>query len=176
MSIQTPGCAAELHKPGPTYRPDYLDPSHPATTFPKARFPNIRNDVLGLRAFPFAVLGKPDQVWTSPLNLPIETWAQRVQRLSKVTEEGKEPLDIAPIHLNNGKPNAIPMSIMNATSKKRTSNKRHIRGKIGSKLKIAINLIVTRGADVVEINGKPRLVMNDNEAIEMSDKWISPGA
>ncbi|KAG6841783.1 hypothetical protein C0991_006667 [Blastosporella zonata] len=176
--ITTPGCTSDLFTPGPTYRPDYLDPTHPATSLPKNRFPNIRHDALGIKAFPVALLGKPEQVWSSPLNLSIETWTQRVQRLVEVNvelETGQEPLRIAPIALDNVKPNAIPMSVVNATSKKRTSNKKHIRCAISKRLKIAVNLIVTRGANVAEVNGKLKLVMDDKEAVEMSDKWISPG-
>ncbi|KAG6909317.1 hypothetical protein DXG01_001116 [Tephrocybe rancida] len=144
----------------------------------KNNFPNIRSDALGIKAFPFAVLSKPEQAWTPPFNLSVDTWKERFERLVNTNRElgqDEEPLEVAPILLGGAKPNAIPMSVINATSKKRTSNKRHIRAKIASRLKIAINLIVTRGANVAEVNGKPKLVMNDQEAVEMSDKWISRG-
>lgn len=84
-------------------------------------------------------------------------------------------MEVAPILLNNAKENAIPMSFINASSKKRTSNRKVIRGKISSRLKVAINLIVSRGADVTTVNGKPKLVMDEVEAEKMSDKWVSPG-
>ncbi|KAG6874013.1 hypothetical protein C0995_007970 [Termitomyces sp. Mi166 len=177
---QTPGCTADhfVAGPGNTLRSDYLDPSHPATKIPKNFFPNIRSDILGVKAVPFAILTKPEQVWTTPSNLPIDTWTERMKRLTNTNanlETGQEPLQVAPIFLNNAKKDAIPMSFVNATSKKRTSNKRHVRGKIASRLKVAINLIVTRGADVVTVDGKPKLVMNEEEAEKMSDKWVSPG-
>ncbi|KAG6896753.1 hypothetical protein C0992_006328 [Termitomyces sp. T32_za158] len=90
-------------------------------------------------------------------------------------QEGEERLEVAPIVLNNARENAIPMSFINATSKKRTSNKKHIRVKIVSRLKIAINLIVSRGANVAQVDGKTKLVMDEEEAAKMSDKWLSPG-
>ncbi|KAG5731991.1 60S ribosomal protein L18-B [Termitomyces sp. T112] len=147
-------------------------------SIPKTLFPNIRDDSLGIKAVPFATLTKPEQVWTTPSSPPIDTWTERVKRLISTNAnlgEGEEPLEVAPILLHSTKENAIPMSFINATSKKRTSNKKVIRVKIASRLKIAINLIVTRGADVAEVNGKLKLVMNEEEAVKMSDKWLSPG-
>ncbi|KAG6885128.1 hypothetical protein C0993_005706 [Termitomyces sp. T159_Od127] len=175
---QTPGCTVNHFKPGNTLLSDCIDPSHPATRVLKNSFPNIRSDILGIRAVPFATLSKPEQVWTAPSNTPFDTWTERVQRLLNTNadlEKGEERLEVAPILLNNAKENAIPMSFINATSKKRTSNKKIIRGKIVSRLKVAINLIVSRGADVTTVNGKPKLVMNEEEAVKMSDKWVSPG-
>ncbi|KAH0587097.1 hypothetical protein H2248_005914 [Termitomyces sp. 'cryptogamus'] len=175
---QTPGRTTNHFLPGNKVPPDCLDPSHPAMSIPKTLFPNIRDDSLGIKAVPFATLTKPEQVWTTPSSPPIDTWTERVKRLISTNAnlgEGEEPLEVAPILLHSTKENAIPMSFINATSKKRTSNKKVIRVKIASRLKIAINLIVTRGADVAEVNGKLKLVMNEEEAVKMSDKWLSPG-
>ncbi|KAG6809747.1 hypothetical protein H0H92_014882 [Tricholoma furcatifolium] len=175
---QTPGCISELLKPGSLVDADYLDPSHPAIRTPKSRFPSVRNEALGVKAFPFALLTKPEQIWASPLHLSIETWKERVQKLLSANETrkpGEVSLEVAPIKLPNIKDNAISMSFANATSKKRTSNSRVIRREIAARLKVAINLIVTRDADVAEVNGKQKIVTNETGAKEISDKWIHPG-
>ncbi|KAF5384262.1 hypothetical protein D9615_003433 [Tricholomella constricta] len=177
---QTPGSVADLLKPANVpFRPNYLDPTHPATSIPKQKFPGFKTDALGIRAYPHALLSPPEHVWTTPSNDPIDPWKARVGRFLSLNAElepgAADQLALEPMTLNNSKKNRVPMSFINATSKKRTSNKRHIRHKIASRMKIAINLIVSRGADTIESNGKRRLVMNEKEAETLSDKWISPG-
>ncbi|KAF8065025.1 hypothetical protein FPV67DRAFT_1671316 [Lyophyllum atratum] len=176
---QTPGSVDDLLNPTyVSYRPNYLDPTHPATSTPKRNFPDFRTDAFGLKAYPFALLSPPEQIWTTPSNPPIDTWKERVERfLSANGELGPEDgrLSVEPMKLHNSKKNRVSMSLINVASKKRTSSKRHIRLKITSKLKIAMNLIVERGADTVETDGKRKLVMNEEEAEKVSDTWISPG-
>ncbi|KAG5651670.1 hypothetical protein H0H81_007866 [Sphagnurus paluster] len=145
---------------------------------PKNAFPSLRNDVLSVRAFPFALLSKPDIDWPSFLTTTSQfsPWNERIHQVlrakSTLSTEEIEGISLEPM-LVNAKKSRVSMSIMNATSKKRTSNKRHIRQKISSKIKIAINLIVTRGARVVESNGKRKLVMDELEAEKMIHGWIS---
>ncbi|KAG5643512.1 hypothetical protein DXG03_000704 [Asterophora parasitica] len=177
---QTPGSVTDLLKPAGVYHPpNHLDPTHPATCLQKNRFPSIRSDALGIRAFPHAVLSPPDPVWTTPTYAPFDTWQGRVEGLLSAYGETEpreaDQLALEPMKLNNAKKNYIPMSFITATSKKRTHAHRCIRAKIVRRLKTSINLIVSRGADVVETNGKRKLVMNEQEAEMLSNNWICPG-
>ncbi|GLB39717.1 hypothetical protein LshimejAT787_0702270 [Lyophyllum shimeji] len=176
---QTPGSVVQVLRPF-KFLSNVLDPTHPAASTPKNRFPVFETDALTIRAFPLALLTPPDRAWTPPLSRPIDTWKERVERFLSANVAARAPdeeegLSFEPMKLHCSKKDRVPMSFVNVTSKKRTSNKRHIRHKIASRLKIAINLIVSRGADAVEDRGKRRLVMNEREAETMTDKWVSPG-
>ena len=87
----------------------------------------------------------------------------------------------------------IPMSYLTATSKERMGQKTHMRHRVTTRIKTALNLIVTRGAymDRNEIqNGagqpkedeseikriqSPRLSFDKEEASLMGQKWIMQG-
>jgi hypothetical protein len=84
----------------------------------------------------------------------------------------------------------IPMSYLTATSKERMGPKTHMRRRVTTRVKTALNLIVTRGAyvDQNEIqNGagqpkeefkhipSPRLKFDNEEASLMGEKWIMQG-
>lgn len=88
----------------------------------------------------------------------------------------------------------IPMSYLTATSKERMGPKRYMRRKVTTRIKTALNLIVTRGAyvDQSEIrNGTDQMMkedesetthnpllhlkFNDEEASLMGEKWIMQG-
>ncbi|KAG6819903.1 hypothetical protein H0H93_007540 [Arthromyces matolae] len=176
--VQDNGGKAAIFNLDPTELDEDADFLFRAAQIRRQQWPNVQNDVLGVRAIPFAILRKPEQIWPVPFNTTIDPWKERVARMISKNgnlDSGEEPLEVAPIILDNIKENAIPMSFINATSKKRTSSKKHIRVKIATRLKCAINLIVTRGCSVQEVDGKLQLVMNDKEAEEMSGKWASLG-
>ena len=84
----------------------------------------------------------------------------------------------------------IPMSYLTATSKERMGSKRYMRRRITTRIKTALNLIVTRGAyvdqneagqlkeDALEVkhNSLPHLKFDNEEASVMGEKWIMQGA
>ena len=80
----------------------------------------------------------------------------------------------------------IPMSYLTATSKDRMGAKRHMRRRITTRIKTALNLIVTRGAyvdqneiqdETGQLEGKPlsHLKFDSEEASLMGEKWIMQG-
>lgn len=89
----------------------------------------------------------------------------------------------------------VPMSYLTATSKERMGAKTHMRRRITTRIKTALNLIVTRGAyaDPSEIQNKasqpkedeseikqdplvlPTLKFDNEEASLMGEKWIMQG-
>jgi hypothetical protein len=87
----------------------------------------------------------------------------------------------------------IPMSYLTATSKERMGQKRHMRRRVTTRIKTALNLIVTRGAYVdqnetqngagqpkedeseIEHIPSPRLKFDNEEASLMGEKWIVQG-
>ena len=87
----------------------------------------------------------------------------------------------------------IPMSYITATSKERMGPKRYMRRRITTRIKTALNLIVTRGAYVaqseiqngagqlkedepeIKYNPLPRLNFDNEEASLMGEKWIMQG-
>lgn len=87
----------------------------------------------------------------------------------------------------------VPMSYLTATSKERMGQKTHMRHRITTRIKTALNLIVTRGAyvdqseiqdgsgqlkeDESEINPNPlpRIKFDNEEASLVGEKWIMQG-
>ncbi|KAF8888835.1 hypothetical protein BD779DRAFT_1785659 [Infundibulicybe gibba] len=161
---QSPGSPAVLISPWNTSK-NLLDPSHPLAARSRQSFPSSNVPALGVRAFPIALLEKPETPWPHPFAQRVDTWDARLAR----TEPGDE---IAPMLLSNAKPGRIGMSLLTATSKKRTSKKKCVRLKISRKIKTAITLIVVRGAQVSE---KGLLMLDADEAREKGDMWILPG-
>lgn len=84
----------------------------------------------------------------------------------------------------------VPMSYLTATSKERMGSKKYMRERITTRIKTALNLIITRGAYVdqsetqnetsqVKMDGSeikhdplPRLKFDSEEASLMGEKWI----
>ncbi|RDB17071.1 hypothetical protein Hypma_001714 [Hypsizygus marmoreus] len=172
---QTPGSVVSLFRNAP---PNVLDPTHPAISLPISKFQTFRDKAFGINAHPFAVLAPSDHFWGHPFMQPIDSWTERINRFN--AENAKKAPDerltqMEPMILNNPRNHRIPMSFINATSKKRTSSKKHIRLRIANKLKTALTLIVIRGANTVESDGKRKLVLDEEEAKTMADKWILRG-
>jgi len=82
----------------------------------------------------------------------------------------------------------VPMSYLTATSKERMGSKRYMRRRITTRIKTALNLIVTRGAYVdqneiqhgtagseIKHNPSPPLKFDNEEASLMGEKWIMQG-
>ena len=87
----------------------------------------------------------------------------------------------------------IPMSYLTATSKERMGHKTHMRRRITTRIKTALNLIVTRGAYVdqngiqnascqlkegeseIKLSPLPCLKFDNEEASCMGQKWIMQG-
>lgn len=124
-----------------------------------------------------ALLGKPLYMWPAPLSRSIDTWEDRINRAQSVRElvPYKNLPRISRMVLNDERPGRIPMSLLIATSKKRTSGKKAIRVAIMRRLKTSLNLIVARGADVVEVKGKKTIVFKQPDAAK-ADEWILHGA
>jgi len=118
-----------------------------------------------------ALLDKPQFGWQEPFKRHIDKWEDRVVRGEAA--EG-QPI-VTPMILNNRRYNRVAMSILTTTTKKQTSKKKHIRVKIVRKIKTALSLVVIRGADAKEVKGRLALVLDEEEAKKMGDKWILAG-
>lgn len=122
-----------------------------------------------------AILDKPRITIEKELRWPLDTWNARVLR-SKLADTTLDTFTLAPMLSNNTKPSTVSMSLNMVTRKKKTSKLRHIRLAINRKVKNAISLVVVRGADAQNVNGRSSLVLNTEEAKEQGDKWILQGA
>ena len=85
----------------------------------------------------------------------------------------------------------VPMSYLTATSKERMGQKKYMRERITTRIKTALNLIVTRGAYVdqseiqngqlkeneseIKHNPLPHLKFDNEEASFMGERWIMQG-
>ncbi|KAI3611940.1 hypothetical protein WG66_016227 [Moniliophthora roreri] len=141
---QTPGDAfgAHLNIPGRTI----LDPSHPAANLPRNLLPSFRDPQrnLTLTVVPFGLLAKHDFPRLPPTNVPFETWDERVAR--SMESQRKE---LAPVKLEKWqKPGRLPISTIVVVPKKTTSKRKVVRGRISSRLKTAMELVLLRNAHV----------------------------
>lgn len=172
---QTPGSPDRLLSPRP--KQNILDLTHPASNVSLNSFPSFKSDELGIKAYPMALLKKPDVMWQVE-SYQFDSWDDRVARAKQTNalagSVGHHPT-VAPMILNNSKPDRVSMSFVGLNSKKRTSGKRHIRATIVKKIKTAINLIVIRGADVTELKGRPRLVLNQHGGKDAQSQRILHG-
>ena len=184
-----------------------LDPSHPATKLKPQQLPLWHADGIKIKIVPMALLQEPSSRCSGkdPFTRNFVPWAERIQHAKKVgmeedchlfpsSELGNKRLpghrsvprgaikDLALKKLAR----RIPMSYLTATSKDRMGPKTHMRRRITTRIKTALNLIVTRGAyvDQSEIqngagsqnNGPlPHLKFDNEEASRMGEKWIMQG-
>ncbi|TFK32088.1 hypothetical protein BDQ12DRAFT_693016 [Crucibulum laeve] len=212
---QTPGSPQKLLAPKGIPRTDIIDATHPALKLPRSSFPFYHDAALDIRAFPLALLGIPENPWDKPgQGKPADiAWTKRIEiaqllpggldSIEKQTktrqfqtnpeEDLKNPLGpgtLAPLVLTPPaqKKMHVPMSYLNATSKKRTSKVRVVRAGITRRIKAALLMIVTRGATDFDPSSvreketqdkkgkkKPILYGDEDEAKQEGAHWILPG-
>lgn len=125
----------------------------------------------GLRIFPIALLQKPDTQYHEPFTYEFSPWSEVRDRLIKGEQKEDETGTV------------VKVACLNASGKKQTSASKVIRGRIMSKIKTALTLIITRGANSEMIgssskslrNAPAKLVLNPNEAVSMGRDWILKG-
>jgi hypothetical protein len=182
----TPGSIIELlgNKRAPYYihkNPGIIDPSHPAARHSRGGykvFPQFSNANITIRAFPKAVLRRPDVPWPDP-PYPAASdvkWSEQLERLRKETGPGVRGVNAGTSQI---KVDSIDMSMACIVGKKATHKSAVIRGKLVGRLKIAVSLIITRGADVHSRGDRKGLegaglVLNDDVDINRQ-QWISQG-
>jgi hypothetical protein len=163
-----------------------VDESHPAAKLlPKtAAFPRFSNAHIKIHAFPKAVLRMPDVTWPNP---PYDylvdlKWSERLEASQKTVEEGEVGdvnTDLPGLKIDK-KIDFVNMSLGFTIGKKTVHKSAVVRSKIVRKLKTAISLIVTRGADVDHISdvfvglNESRLILNNDANID-PHQWILPG-
>ncbi|KAK7472248.1 hypothetical protein VKT23_000369 [Stygiomarasmius scandens] len=175
---QRPGDQQTAHIPYLLDR-KILDPTHPAAKLNRNRLPAFRNNVLRVHAIPHGLLEFPEFPRQPPFDVPIELWKDRIARTLHDPEfqsnyQTKFPGDVklAPVHLpKHQKPKRVPMAMVTILTKKATSKFKYVRLKIINRIKATLGLIVVRGAEVKD--GK--VVVNDEKAVEMMDRWILRG-
>src|SRR6202011_3181324 len=138
-----------------------IDESHPAARLRNtALFPRFSNANITIRAFPKAVLQKPDVMWPDPpyTSRRVVGWDEQLQRLRQEEERGDWDAYANP---KQTKAKFVDMS-MPCMSWKATSLKTPaIRGRVVRRLKTAVSLIITLGADVrTTSRGGPQLVFD----------------
>ncbi|KAJ4490039.1 hypothetical protein J3R30DRAFT_22961 [Lentinula aciculospora] len=127
-----------------------LDPSHPAVNLPRKFLPRFHDSVFSVTATPFGLLEPESIPCQPPFDIPIEKWAERISRsLSDPATDQLNRLMLAPVRLPKfQKYGRLPMSLVTVAGKKATSKKKVIRLRIINKVKNALNLAVTRAAEV----------------------------
>ena len=196
-----------------------LDSSHPATKLKPQQIPSWQVDGIKIKLVPMALLQRPASICSGadPFSRMFVPWVEKIQHMKKVVSSGGAPDDydlFLQLELGNKRlpgrrsiPQGalkelalkklalrIPMSYLTATSKERMGSKRYMRRRITTRIKTALNLIVTRGAyvnqseiqngadqlneDRSKSNHKPLLPLkfDNEEASLMGEKWIMQGS
>ncbi|KAH7869493.1 uncharacterized protein C8R40DRAFT_1176643 [Lentinula edodes] len=127
-----------------------LDPGHPAAYLPRKILPRFRNSVFSVTATPFGLLEPESIPCQPPFDVSFETWAERISRsLTEPITNGLVGPILAPVCLPKyQKRGRLPMSLVTVVGKKATSKKKVVRLRIINKVKNALNLAVTRVAEV----------------------------
>lgn len=122
----TPGSPVPLLFPGSApYSPSLtIDPNHPATRWKAYAFPNFICPAFILRAVPNAALVRPE----------LDRRSCRMER-SVMVSRGKDGSK------------RLNMSILFMISKQKTDKRAVVRNRIAMRIRTALQLIVTRGAD-----------------------------
>ncbi|PCH37470.1 hypothetical protein WOLCODRAFT_158190 [Wolfiporia cocos MD-104 SS10] len=143
----TPGTVGPLCGSSPTPTAGHLDPDHPASKLSRSELwrsaPKFKTDALMLRAYPQAVLYRLHNPWPDPPHSSAPRRAPDARRLN--------------------------MSIMKVMGKA-IHKSSVVRSKVGLRIKTAVALIVTRGADVrQDAKGRERIVFDGADA---GPKWL----
>ena len=154
-----------------------LDPSHPATKLKPQALPLWQANGIKVKLVPMALLQKPLSQCSGkdPFARNFVPWAERIRHAKKA---GMKDVSTDLVGAGEKKKLArrIPMSYLTATSKERMGNKTHMRRRITTRIKTALNLIVTRGAYEDQSNIQiPRLKFDNEEASIMGERWIMQG-
>jgi hypothetical protein len=117
----------------------------------ESQFPSFTSPLFGTRAFPKAILQKPDPYWSE---VPFD---------KKKLQDGVEAAaSIASDY--------VDMSVLFFSTKRILHKKAVYRTKITRKLKAALGLVITRGAETQEIDGQLKIVFKDN--CEEEREWV----
>ncbi len=147
----TPGSVGHLlNFTVPLSKSTFIDATHPAARFSRKeisqRLPQVRTDAFALRAIPQAILSLPELRYPDP------------------------PFKYAP---EDQKPGRVNVSLSKIIGKKAVHKSACVRLKIGSRIKTALSLIITRGADAeVDKKGRLSLVFRDDD---IGDRWVLSG-
>ncbi|KIJ64737.1 hypothetical protein HYDPIDRAFT_111329 [Hydnomerulius pinastri MD-312] len=120
-------------------RSNLVDGKHPATQLKIRSFPLFTCSAFSIRAMPKATLCRKDFVPPDPLSLTR-------------TRKKKDQLDIS-----------LSFHVMKKTSSKLAVLRRTLR----AKMKAAISLVITRGADAVDASSEPSIPANKEDARPM---------
>ncbi|GBE83523.1 hypothetical protein BKA93DRAFT_878287 [Sparassis latifolia] len=144
----TPGSSAPLYG---NISPDLAGPvdrNHPANRLPhlllRRTLPIIYAQGFSIRIYPKGALRLPRRPRPDP------------------------PFSPAPAHWPGGR--RLNVSVMRVVGKP-VHKSGFVRRKLGTKMRTALSLIVTRGANVVEVNRKERIVFDERD---LGDKWLLP--
>ena len=175
-------------------RYEHIDPTHPASRVLhkdlQRVIPSVRNDAFILNVRPKAALWVPDTVWPDPpytlKSEPLIPWISRKPgtsskgreaggRQGKGDKDGVVGEEVVQSKRPWEKGEVVNMSLIKVIGKN-TSKSAVIRKKIGAKLKMAVRLVVTRGASAVEVGkkGKSKLELRCDEE-DAGAKWILRG-
>ena len=146
-----------------------LDATHPAARLPKAAygsaFPRFGSPALQVRAFPKALLMTPAAPWPDPPFPPARAvpWGEQLDRLlGRTAEEGE---------VKSMRVDSLDMAMVCIVGIKATHKSAVVRKKIAARLKTAVALVATRGAQVQ--GPSKELVFREGE--RPPAEWVSPG-
>ncbi|KII91580.1 hypothetical protein PLICRDRAFT_51722 [Plicaturopsis crispa FD-325 SS-3] len=133
-----------------------VDPTHPAArSFGPRSWPTIApkflSPYLKVRAIPKAILAKPDTIWPDPPYGPSEklsSWRERAEIENGLAPQPPEPVNSTPTwHWSHKRKPSYPVSLQFVTGKKNLHKLSSVRQAVRKRLRLAILLAVTRGAD-----------------------------
>ncbi|KAF7985994.1 hypothetical protein HWV62_41310 [Athelia sp. TMB] len=158
-----PGTVSALlggHTPfDPRNPPVRLDPTHPAARA-RTPFPRFASPALQVRAFPKALLTAPAAPWPDPPFAParVRPWGAQLKRL---LGEGEGEGEVRGVSLD--------MAMVCIVGIRATHKSAVVRKKIAARLKTAVGLVATRGAQRGAAQG---LVFREGE--RPPEEWVSP--
>lgn len=159
-----------------------VDTSHPAAKLPKAAyntvFPKFNSPSLSIKVFPKALLARSDVVWPNPpFQAPDEVnWVTQLDLLretsSRKSSDLRRDTDAEMVKMDY-----VDMSMACIVGKKALHKSSVIRKQTVRRIKNAMALIVSRGADVRaddKASGSLHIVFDDNMGSN-SLRWILKG-
>ncbi|KAH7929007.1 hypothetical protein BV22DRAFT_1003669 [Leucogyrophana mollusca] len=130
----TPGSPLPLLIRAVPYNPTHaIDPLHPATRLSHSSFPSFSCPAFALRAVPKGALLRPEVERPSPM------------KLGRTTSNKEH---------SGGRARSVSLSLLFVISKKSTSKRAVVRHRLSTRMKSAVALVVTRGANAVFLDSK----------------------
>ncbi|KZP16986.1 hypothetical protein FIBSPDRAFT_793610 [Athelia psychrophila] len=153
-----------------------VDASHPAAKLPRSAygktFPRFQHPSINIRAFPKALIMTPATPWPDPPFPPAVTrkWSEQLEGLLAIPSEATGTVGYSDTEVRNVQVESLDMAMVCIVGIKATHKSAVIRKKMITRLKTAVSLLATRGAQVR--GASSRLTFEQDK--HSPEQWVSP--